>query len=61
MVHEGFAEHRRSELLLTREGQVLQSIACGDDLEATLAKVADFVEDAVPDARCVIAVSSPAS
>ena len=59
MVHAGFAVHRRSELLLAREGQVLQSIACGDDLEATLAKVADFVEDAVPDARCVIAVSSP--
>ena len=57
MVDEVFAAHRRSELLLTREGQVLESIAGGDPLPASLAEVVGFVEAAVPTGRCVIAVS----
>lgn len=49
--------HRRSELLLIREAQVLESIANGEEIAASLDKVVAFVKAATPAASCTISTS----
>jgi diguanylate cyclase (GGDEF)-like protein len=57
MVDELVTVHRRSELMLARQSQALESIASGDSLALSLGRVAAFVEAAVPGGGCVIVVS----